>query len=138
MKPSQVTKASEAKVWHTLNGHDIQKRVSSKFAVGDRIRISKVKRMFEKLYLRNFTEEMFTVYKWIARQVPVYRLKDNAGEILFYKPELQKVTKNNDVYRVEKILRKRKCKGVTEYFVKWKGYPDKFNSWVSESDMSKL
>lgn len=43
MKPSQVTKANEAKVWHTLYGHDKQKHVSFKFAVGDRIRISKVK-----------------------------------------------------------------------------------------------
>ena len=46
--------------------------------------------------------------------------------------------KNDDVYRVEKVLRKQKRKGVVEYFVKWKGYPDKFNSWVSESDISKL
>ena len=28
--------------------------------------------------------------------------------------------------------------GVVEYFVKGKGYPDKFNSWVAESDISKL
>ena len=71
---------------------------------------------------------MFTVYKRMARQVPVYKLKDDAGEILdgtFYEPELQKIIKNDDVYRVE-------------YFVKWKGYPDKFNSWIAESNISKL
>ena len=45
---------------------------------------------------------------------------------------------NDDVYRVEKILRKRKRKGIVEYFVKWKGYPDKFNSWIAESNISKL
>ena len=76
-----------------------------------------------------------------ARQVPVYKLKDDAGEILegtFYEPELQKIIKEDDVYRVEKILRKRKRKGVVEYLVKWKGYADKFNSWVSERDISKL
>ena len=39
---------------------------------------------------------------------------------------------------VEKVLRKRKRKGVVEYFVKWKGYPDKFNSWVAEADILKL
>ena len=97
--------------------------------------------MFEKSYLPNFTEEMFAVYKRFARQVPVYKLKDDAREILdaaFYEAELQKVLKNDDVYRVEKVLRKRKRKGVVEYFVKWKVYPGKFNSWVSESDISKL
>ena len=63
MKPSEVTKANETKVLDTLYGNDVEKRVRFKFQVGDRVRISKVKRMFEKSYLRNFTEEMFTVYK---------------------------------------------------------------------------
>ena len=109
--------------------------------MGDRVRISKAKRIFEKSCLPNFTEEMFTVYKRFLRQVPVYKLKDDAGEILdgtFYEAELQKVIKEDDVYRVEKVLRKRTRKGVVEYFVKWKGYPDKFHSWVAESDISKL
>ena len=141
MKPSQVTKANEAKVWETLYGNDVDKRMRFKFQVRNRVRISKVKRMFEKSYLPNFTEEMLTIYKRFARQVPVYKLKDDAGEILdgtFYEPELQKVIKEDDVYRVEKVLRKRKRKGVVEYFVKWKGYPDKFNSWVTEKDILKL
>ena len=76
---------------------------------------------FEKSYLPNFTEELFTIYKRMKREVPVYKLKDDAGEILngtFYENELQKKIKNDDVYRVEKILRKRKRKGVVEYFVK--------------------
>ena len=63
MKPSQVTKANEAQVWDTLYGNDVQKPVRFKFQVGDRVRISKVKRMFEKSYLPNFTEEIFTVYQ---------------------------------------------------------------------------
>ena len=63
MKPSQVTKANEAKMWDTLYGNDVDKRVRFKFQVGDRVRISKMKRMFEKSYLPNFTEEIFTVYK---------------------------------------------------------------------------
>ena len=142
MKPSQVTKANEVKVWDTLYGDDVQKPVRYKFQVGDRVRISNVKRMFEKSYLPNFTEEIFTVYKRMARQVPVYKLKDNANEILdgtFYEPELQKIIKNDDVYRVKKILRKRKRKGVVEYLVRWKEYEDpKFDSWVQERDILKL
>ncbi|CAH3045022.1 unnamed protein product [Porites lobata] len=120
MKPSQVTKTNEAQVWDTLYGDDVQKPVRFKFQVGDRVSIS----------------------KRMARQVPVYKLKDDAGEILdgtFYEPELQKIIKNDDVFRVEKILRKRKRKGVVEYLVRWKGYEDpKFDSWVQESDILKL
>ena len=141
MKPSEVTKANEDKVWHTLYGNNVQMRVPFKFQVGDRVRISKVKRIFKKSYLPNFTEELFTVYKRFPRQVPVYKLKDDAGEILdgtFYEPEQQKIIKNDDVYRVEKVLRKRKRRGMTGYFVKWKGYSDKINSWVPERDISKL
>lgn len=88
------------------------------------VRISKAKRLFSKSHLPNFTEEISIVYKRFARQVPVYKLKDDAEEILdgtFYEPELQKVIKNDDVYRVEKILCKRKCNGVMECLVRWKG-----------------
>ena len=46
--------------------------------------------------------------------------------------------KNDNVYRIEKILSKRKRKRVVEYFIKWKGYPDKFNSCIAESDIFKL
>ena len=98
MKQSEVTKANETKVWVILYGNDVEKRVRFKFQVADRVRISKVKRMFEKSYLPNFTGEMFTVYKRMARQVPVYKLKDDAGEILdgtFYEPQLQKIIKND-------------------------------------------
>ena len=141
MKPSEVTKANETKVWDTLYGNDVEKRVRFKFQVGDRVRISKVKRMFEKSYLPNFTEEIFTVYKRMARQVPVYKLKDDAGEIIdgtFYEPELQRKFKDDDVHRVEKIFRKRKRKGVVEYFIKLKGFPDEFNSRIAESDIFKF
>ena len=101
-----------------------------------------MKRMFEKSYLPSFMEEIFTVYKRMARQVPVYKLKDDAGEIIdgtFYEPELQKIIKIDDVYLLEKILRKRERKGVAEYLVRWKGYEDpKFDSWVQERDILKL
>ena len=76
--------------------------------MGDGVRISKAKGLFEKSYLPNFTEQMFTIHKRFARQVPVYKLKFDAEEILdetFYEPELQKVITNDDVYRDEKILR---------------------------------
>jgi hypothetical protein len=62
-----------------------------------------------------------------------YALKDYDGEDIkgkFYEFEIQKVTKEDDVYDVEKILKTRKRKGKIQHLVKWKGYPDKFNSWI--------
>ena len=54
-----------------------------------------------------------------------------------YENELQPVkTKGQDeVYKIEKILKKRKRGKQEEYFVKWLGYPDKYNSWVLKSDI---
>ena len=59
----------------------------------------------------------------------MYKLKDYDQEELdgtFYKEELQKVIKEDDVYEVEEVV-KKKGKGKNEqYFVKWAGYPSKF------------
>ena len=44
-----------------------------------------------------------------------------------------------DHYMVEKILKhERRAKGTIFYYVKWKGYPDEDNSWVSERDFDDL
>jgi len=50
----------------------------------------------------------------------------------FYEQEVQKVVGADDVYEIEKVLKTRRRGGKIEYFVKWKGYPEKFNSWVTE------
>ena len=65
----------------------------------------------------------------------MYKLEDYAGEEIrgsFYEEEMHKVRKVDDVYRVEKVIRKRKKNGRTEYLVKWLGYPSPFNSWVTD------
>ena len=40
------------------------------------------------------------------------------------------IVKEVNVYDVEKVLRTRRRNGKVEYYIKWKGYPDKFNSWT--------
>ena len=101
------------------------------------MRLSMNVRHFRKGYLPRWTEEIFTVYKRIPRKPVVYTLKDWDGEIVegtFYETELQRVEKDDqDVFKIEKILRRRKNKnGKMQYFVKWKGYPAKFNSWIDQ------
>jgi hypothetical protein len=106
--------------------------------VGDRVRISKAKRTFEKGYLPNWTTELFT----ISRKVPgrnVYRIEDDHGEELdgtFYAKESQQVVKKDDVYEVEEILayKKRRMgkKIISEVKVRWKGYPPSFDTWIPQ------
>lgn len=48
--------------------------------------------------------------------------------------ELQNVSdksgsEEEEEYSVEKIIEKRVVKGKTEYYLKWKGYPDSENTW---------
>ena len=142
-KPALVKRANEDKVWHTLYDSDIDDfhHVKYKFKIGDQVRISKVKRTFEKGYLPNFSKEIFTVSKTISRRPPVYKLKDYDDEELqgtFYEAELQKVGKQDDVFDIEKILKKRGKGKNVQYLVKWLGYPNKFNSWVSDSEIKHL
>ena len=69
----------------------------------------------------------------------MYKVKDYEGEGLegtFYDKELQKVIERHNMYEVEKILKKRGKGRNTQYFVKWLGYPTKFNSWVSASEIN--
>ena len=117
------------------------RKVKFKFQIGDQVRISKQRRTFKKGYLPSWTEELFVVTKRIARDPPVYRMKDLMGEDIkgiFYGKELQKVLKTDDVFRVEKVVEERTRKGKKEYIIKWMGYPDKFNSWVAEADLKRI
>ena len=55
------------------------------------------------------------------------KITDYNGEVIqgsFYEPEFQKTSQ--DVFRIEKILRRKGDKSL----VKWMGYSDAFNSWV--------
>ena len=60
-----------------------------------------------------------------------------AGEIIkgtFYKEELQKVS-DSGYYPEERVIKNWKKNGKTEYFVKFQGYPEKFNAWVDNVKM---
>lgn len=140
--PADVNSSNVLEVWKTL----YEKKISlkrSKFKKGDRVRISKAKRTFEKGYLPNWTREIFTVSRIIQGSVPYrYKVEDYNGEELegtFYESELQKVIKKDDVYEVEEILgyKKRRVgkKVISEVKVRWKGYPSSFDSWIPQADL---
>ena len=137
---NHVTTENEKQVWHTLYD-DTVKHPKYKFTIGDQVRISKIKCTFEKGYLSYFSKEIFTITKQIPHDPPVYKLKDYDDEELkgtFDEKELQKVIKADDVYEVEKILKKRGRGNNVQYLVKSLGYTNKFNSWVPASEIKKI
>lgn len=51
----------------------------------------------------------------------------------------KKIDKNEEsLWMIEKIIQKRKRKGVTELLVKFESWPEKFNQWIKESDIVDL
>ena len=93
-----------------------------------------VKESFKKGYEPSWTEEIFTIASLYPSDLPTYKLKDFLGEEIigkFYEQEIQPITHNtDDAYVIERVIKTRRRGKRTEYFVKWRNYPDKFNSWV--------
>jgi hypothetical protein len=49
----------------------------------------------------------------------------------FYEQEVQPITKDDDsTYIIDRVLKTRKINGKTEYLIRWRGYGEKFDSWV--------
>jgi hypothetical protein len=150
--PSQVNKKNERHVWKILYGHDqkvpIDQNLKFKFKLGDLVRISKSKNIFEKGYTANWTREFFKIHEILPRKPPVYKIIDihpSEPEIIqgvFYEEQLQKIEKLDDVFYVESVLGERKVRndpaGGKEYLIKWLGYPSKFNSWEPKNSILKV
>jgi Chromo (CHRromatin Organisation MOdifier) domain len=127
MTPFEASKKENTlKVDRILNPIITKKEIIPKFKVGDKVRISKVKMIFDKGYLPNYTYEIFTVSEIKETNPITYKLKDYNNEEIkgsFYNQELTIYNKKDNVYEVEKILKTRYRNGKKEFLVKWKGYP---------------
>lgn len=139
-KPNEVTMFNAQEVWKTLYGDLLNKYDSFKFKINDTVRISKLKGTFEKGYTPNWSTEIFRISKRLKG--PKYKLRDLQGEIIkgtFMEPEIQKVPlPENKTYQIERVLKRRGKGPRAEAFVKWLGYPNKFNSWVPASDIKNI
>lgn len=133
MKPIDVSKKNEKRLLQTAYNHIKIAPNKIKFQVGDHVRISKVRGVFDKKYMANWTTEIFIIKKVQYTNPVTYLLQDiNKQDIQggFYQEQLQKV-KHSDAYLVEKILKRRKNK----VFVKWLGFNNKHNSWISKNNV---
>ncbi len=137
MAPGLVDRHNAEAVWHHLYGHEPFTSQDVKFQVGDNVRLSKVKRHFDKGYLPNWTREVFVVTRVLNTRPTTYRVADESGEPLegsFYAQELQKVS-TPEVYLIDTILDQKGRGRNRQYLVHWKGYPKSFDSWVKAKDL---
>ena len=133
--PVEASKKKNEKIVRSnLYGNSI-KPDKQKFVVGDHVRISKYKRLvFDKGYTPNWTEEIFVISKVLPTNPVTYSISDLMAEKIkgsFYEQELQKA--KQQTFRIEKIIKHDSKNKIS--LVKWSGYPDKFNSWISSKDL---
>lgn len=132
MRPVDVTPAIAERLLTTVY-NTIKIAGPAKFKVGDAVRVSKYKTIFEKGYTPNWTTEVFKIMK-VQHTNPVtyllmdYREKPIAGA--FYEHELHRAT-YPDVYLVEKVLRRKDDK----VYVKWLGFDGSHNSWIHSDNV---
>ena len=138
MKPKDtVHKRNTIKVYNALYEKYKPKYPLYKFDIGDKVRIVKRKKTFEKGYTLNWSEELFIIDKQLDTSPVTYSIKDLKGENIegsFYLPELQK--SSQEVLRIDRVFKQDSKKKLD--FVKWKGYDDRFNSWVKLSEIKDL
>ena len=138
--PISVNEQNQEQVWQTLYSEN-KKVKKPKLKVNDQVRLSVTRQQFRKGYLPRWTEEIFEIAQVFQEDPPYYKIKDWNGDVLdgtFYEEELQKVYKNNELYSIERIIKKRRTKKGVEYLIKWSGYPDSFNSWVTEKNLCQI
>lgn len=135
--PAKVNRSNEQLIFKRLFGGPRRTSAIPKYKINDQVRVALTKGIFVKGYERRWSEEIFTIKRIKLTSDPImYYIQDeNQQEILggFYEYELNRVVKQaSDLWDIEKIIRKRRGKnGKTEYLVKWRGYGNEFNSWVS-------
>lgn len=132
MKPNKVTAEKENYLVHRLNKckRPLEK---PKFKVGDQVRISKYKPVFEKGYVANWTTEIFTIVKVQNTKPFTYKLEDYQKQRIsggFYGFKLQK-SKVTDIYLVEKVIRRSGNRAL----VKWLRFDESHNQWINAADL---
>lgn len=147
MIPAKVTleNADEARRNLTLRYTSTKQMLRKpKYSVGDLVRVSRARTAFRKAYEGGWTLELFKIIQInTTRPPPVYILADLDGEKIdgyFYEEQLSRVRKNLETatFEIDEILESKGKGRGKQYFVSWKGYPEKFNSWISAKYLKKL
>lgn len=97
--PASVNETNILDVWkHTQkkqqNIRDKRDRREPKLHVGDIVKVSNTKSIFDKGYKPKWSDETFSIVKVLMRRPVVYHIKDNSGSVIkgnFYESELQKI-----------------------------------------------
>ena len=91
MVPNKVKKSDFMSI---LYGQPIREFAPPKFAIGDKVRISKIDLPFRKGHKPQFAEEIFEIVALASRKPPTYAIKNNQNLVIrgkFYEKEMIRV-----------------------------------------------
>ena len=144
--PASVSRHNQTEVWNTQYNtlkkapkHTISiPSRNYRFKLGDTVRLSHLRRAFQREYEERWTTEYFIVTdRGIKETIPYYKVKDIQGDIIdgtFYGNELTKIGVDKDTtFRIEKILKKSGNRAL----IKWLGWSKKFNSFIPLKDVER-
>lgn len=137
MKPIEVSHSNSEQVFKNLYGYEsrremLRKTVKSVLEKGDKVRIVYDKKLMDRGYYPNWTDEIFTINRGIGGvRKPQYTLEGKDRK--FYPEEIQKT--GIDIFRIEKIIKQKIVNKEVIYFVKWLNHPASENSWIKASDI---
>ena len=148
-EPINVTKKDENILWWQMYWPKHKyKKVKKKrierdpyvFKVGDKVHISNIRTAFQREYDTKWSAEIFKVKERFIRQgQPIYKIVDWDNQLVegtFYQKDLQKVeTSDENLFKIDHVIKFRGCGKSKEALVKWKGWPKEFNSWIPASNI---
>jgi hypothetical protein len=132
----------EVQIQKKINAyHQKIKPQKPKFEIGDQVRIAKLKGKFSRGYNEQASREIFKIHSIKTNfKIPLYVLSNYRGDEIikgsFYDFELVKV--EGDLFRIEKVIKRRKYRGKNQLFVKWKGFDDSYNSWIDATTTERI
>ena len=143
--PSEVYKGNEGEVRFEqyLRRSKLElKPQRFEFKPGDRVRVVLIKEKFDREYGQKWSGEVFVIVSRRKRDgIPIYVLKDWNGvpvEGTFYQQQLQKVIVDEEgLFKIEKILKRRRRNGVNEVLVRWLRWGPRFDSWIREDSIEE-
>lgn len=148
MTPNEASKrVNTAKLWFRFRSRRYRAMpppTPYTYDINDAVRISNVAQPLDKAYYETFSGQIYFVSaRYTRSNVHRYRLKDYNNEPVanrsFDQKQLQLThTSGDTLYRVEKVLHEKLFKGKLYSFVKWVGYPSRFNTYIPSSDIVNL
>lgn len=137
LRPVDITKKNEKEVWIRQYADQFPLKVNFKFKVGQRVRLVKDKKLFEKSYLPGWSSAIYTIVSRRATSPVTYQLKNAEGQTLnraVYEQQIQLISEPEDNLLAIDVIKSRSlANGQMEHFIHYSGWPKYFDRWISSS-----